>query len=66
MKTSPPAPTLQQLFAYLHAQAVEMAALRAAVDSQSKRIAEMKIDIDVSSLRVVSMALGYAPVGKPN
>lgn len=42
-----PLPMLRQLDARLHEQALKMDSLRAALDSQLKRIAQMQADLDV-------------------
>jgi multidrug resistance efflux pump len=45
--TKAPSMTLEQLDARLQAQSLEMAALRAALDTQFKRIAQMQAELDL-------------------
>jgi hypothetical protein len=64
--TKSPLRTLRLLHACLREQTVEIATLRDALDIQTKRIAQMQAERDLSSRRGESGAFGYYPVGKPN
>jgi len=63
--TKSPRPTLQLLHACLREQTVEIATLRDALDIQTKRVAQMQAELELSSRRALSVAFGFRP-GKPN